>query len=152
MQKNNHKNSTALGNFKNLKVSTQRIFKNKTLGYGVGTILPNTTKYVFRQDLINQDLEMDRTELEINAKRVLIGNIYIPSKMIEQIHVLDRFLDNQEDKAIIILKDFNTQNTLWNKDINQDNKMGISVEKLIQIQDLYVTTDLDHCTKNEVFH
>ena len=129
-----------------------KIFKNKTLGYGVGTILPNTTIYVFRQDLINQDLEMVSTELEINGKRVLIGNIYIPSNMIEQIHVLDRFLDNQEVKAIIILKDFNARNTLWNKDINQDNKMGIAVEKLIQRHDLYVTTDLNHCTKNEVFH
>ena len=129
-----------------------KIFKNKTLGYGVGTILPNTTNYVFRQDLINQDLEMVSTELEINGKRVLIGNIYIPSNMIEQIHVLDRFLDNQEVKAIIILKDFNARNTLWNKDINQDNKMGIAVEKLIQRHDLYVTTDLDHCTENEVFH
>ena len=47
------------------------IFKNKTLEYGVGTFLPNTAKNVFRQDLINQDLEMLWTELEINGKRVL---------------------------------------------------------------------------------
>ena len=44
------------------------IFKNKTLGYGVGTILPNTIKNFFRHDLINQDLEMVWTELEKNAK------------------------------------------------------------------------------------
>ena len=59
------------------------IFKNKTLGYGVGTFPPNTTKNVFRQDLIDQDLEMVWTELEINVKRVLIGNICIPRNKIE---------------------------------------------------------------------
>ena len=79
----------------------------------VGTLLPNTTKNVFRQDLINQGLEMVWTELEINTRRVLIGNIYIPPNKIEQIHVLDRFLEDQRDKAIIILGDFNARNTLW---------------------------------------
>ena len=59
------------------------IFKNKTLGYGVGIFVPNATKNVFRQDLINQDLEMVCTVLEINAKGVLIGNIYIPPNKIE---------------------------------------------------------------------
>ena len=59
------------------------IFKNKTLGYGVGIFVPNVTKNVFRQDLINQDLEMVCTVLEINAKGVLIGNIYIPPNKIE---------------------------------------------------------------------
>ena len=57
---------------------------------------------MFRQDLINQDLEMVWTDLETNAKRVLIGNIYIPPNKIEQIHVLDRFLEDQRDKAVII--------------------------------------------------
>ena len=119
-------------------------FKNKTLGYGVGTFLPSTTKNVFRQDLINQDLEMVWTELEINARRVLIGNIYIPPNKMEQIHVLDRFLEDQRDKAIIILGDFNARNTLWDKHTNQSNKMGIVLEELIQRHSFYVATDLDH--------
>ena len=68
MQETNPNNSTTLGNFKNWKVNMHTIFKNKTLGYGVGTILPNTIKNFFRHDLINQDLEMVWTELEINAK------------------------------------------------------------------------------------
>ena len=84
------------------------------------------------------------TELEINAKRVLIGNIYIPSNKIEQIHVLDRFLEDQIDKAIIILGDFNVRNTLWDKHINQNNKMGIAREELIKRHGFYVAADLDH--------
>ena len=75
LQDTNYNNSTTLGNFKYWKVNMYTIFKNNTLGYGVGTFLPITTKNVFRQDLINLDLEMVWTELEINAKRVLIGNI-----------------------------------------------------------------------------
>ena len=62
------------------------IFKNETL-YVVGTFLPNTTKNVFGQDLINQSFGMVWIELEINAKRVFIGNNYISPNQIEQIHL-----------------------------------------------------------------
>ena len=61
-----------------------------------------------RQDLLNQDLEMVWNKLvEINAKRLLIQNIYISPSKTEQmlVHVLDRFLEDQRDKAIIILGD-----------------------------------------------
>ena len=71
LQETNYDNSISLGNFKNGKVNTHTIFKNKTLGYGVGTFLPNTTRNVFTQDLINQDLEIVWTALEINAKKSL---------------------------------------------------------------------------------
>ena len=45
--------------------------------------------------------------VEINAKRLLIQNIYISPNKTEQmlVHVLDRFLEDQRDKAIIILGD-----------------------------------------------
>ena len=105
LQQTNHNNSITLGNLKTWKVNMHTMFKNKTLRYVVGTILTNTPKNVFRQDLINQDLEMVWSELEINAKRVFIGNIYIPPNKTEQIHVLDRFLEDQGDKAIIIFGD-----------------------------------------------
>ena len=61
-----------------------------------------------RQDLLNQDLEMVWNKLvEINAKRLLIQNIYISPNKTEQmlVHVLDRFLEDQRDQAIIILGD-----------------------------------------------
>ena len=143
LQETNYNNSTTLGNFKNWKVNMHTIFKNKTFGYGVGKFLTNTTKNVFRKDLINQ------TELEINAKRVLIRNIYIPQYKIEQIHVLDKFL---EDQGIIILVDFNAQNNLWGKHINKNKKMGIPLEELIQIHRLYVATVLDHTYQHSPNH
>ena len=45
--------------------------------------------------------------VEINAKRLLIQNIYISPNKTEQmlVHVLDRFLEDQRDKAIIIFGD-----------------------------------------------
>ena len=73
-----------------------------------------------------------------------IGNIYIPPNKIEQIHVLDRFLEDQGDKAIMILGDFNARNTLWGKHTSQNNKMGIALEELVQRHSFYVATDLDH--------
>ena len=39
LQETNHNNSTTLGHFKNWKVNMHTIFKNKILGYGVGTFL-----------------------------------------------------------------------------------------------------------------
>ena len=70
LQETKHSSSATLGNLKNWKVSMDMIFKNNALGYGFLRFLPNTTKNVFRQDLINQDLEMVWTVLKINAKRV----------------------------------------------------------------------------------
>ena len=69
------------------------------------------------------------TEIEINAKRMLIENIPVLPNKIEQL----RFLEGQGEKAIaiIILGDFNMQNTFWDKHINQNNKMGIALEELI---------------------
>ena len=88
------------------------IFKNKILGLDVRTFLPNSNNNIFRQDLINQYLEMVWTELEINAKRVLIVNIYTPPNKIPQINAPDRFLEDQRDQSITILEKFNAQNTL----------------------------------------
>ena len=94
LQETNHNNSMTLGNFKNWTVNMHTVFENKTLEYDVRTFLPNINKNVFRQDLINQDLEMVWTGLGINAKRALIiGNTYIPPNKIEQLDVLNRFLE-----------------------------------------------------------
>ena len=61
------------------------------------------------------------TELEINAKRVLIGNIlFHPTRLDKYNHVLDRFLEDQRDNKFITLGDFHAQNTLRDKHINQE--------------------------------
>ena len=100
LQGTNHSNSTTLGNLKNWKVNMHRIFRNKTLGYGIGTFLPNTTKNVFRQDLINQDLEMVWIELEINAKRVPIVNIIFHQTRLNKYMYLKDFLKTGETRQL----------------------------------------------------
>ena len=64
--------------------------------------------------------------------------------MNKYIYILDWFLEDQRDKAIIILGDFNAWNTFWDNHINQNNKMGTVLDELIQKHGLYVATDLDH--------
>ena len=44
----------------------------------------------------------------------------------------------------LILKDFNARNSLWNKYIDQNKKISIALEELIQRHGLYAATDLDY--------
>ena len=150
LQETNHRNNTLLGNFKTWKVNMHTIYENKTLGYGVGSLFPSHTKNVFRQDLITKDLEMVWSEIEINEKKVLIGNIYIPPNNIEQLHALDKFLENHKDENLIILGDFNARNTLWDIHCNKNNKMGTVLEDLIQRHGLYLATNVDHSYQQTV--
>ena len=48
------------------------ILDQKTLGYGVSTLLPYNMKKVFQDDLIRNDLEIVWNEIHIEGKRVLI--------------------------------------------------------------------------------
>ena len=43
-----------------------------------------------------------------------------------------------------MLGDFNARNTLQDKHINQNNKMGIASEEVVQRYGLFIATDLDH--------
>ena len=50
--KSNHKESKSIGNFKSWKVKIHKNFDQKSLGYGVGTLLPYNMKNVFQENLI----------------------------------------------------------------------------------------------------
>ena len=51
------------------------------MGFGVGTLIPNDIKNVFREDLSNDSLERLWNEIEIQGQKVLIGNLYISPNM-----------------------------------------------------------------------
>ena len=52
-------------------------------------------------DVINQDVEMVWNELEVNAKRVLIGNIYIsPNKILSKYVYLTDFWKTRDIKQL----------------------------------------------------
>ena len=144
LQETNHRTDTLLGNFKTWKVNMHTIHEDKTMGYGVGSLFPNCTKNVYQEDLITKNLEMVWSELEINGKKVLIGNIYAPPKNIEQLHEVDKFLEKQKEENLIILGDFNARNTLCDKYCSKTNKMGTVLEDIIQRHSLYIETNVDH--------
>ena len=52
-------------------------YKEKIMGFGVSTLIPNDIKNVFREDLSNDSLERLWNEIEIQGQKVLIGNLYI---------------------------------------------------------------------------
>ena len=50
------------------------------MGFGVGTLIPNDIKNVFREDFSNHSLKLLWNEIEIQGQQVPIGNVYIPPK------------------------------------------------------------------------
>ena len=86
------------------------IYRNKNSGFGVGTLIPISVKNVFRDDLTNDNLESVLSEMKIEGKVVLIGNIYIAPGNENQLHRLDNELEQHKDKSILL------SNT-WDKNI-----------------------------------
>ena len=66
----------SLGNFKHWKGKMNTIYKSKNTRFGVGTLIPISTKNVFREDYTN-DLDKIWNEMNIQNIDVLIGNIYV---------------------------------------------------------------------------
>ena len=57
LQETNYKDENLLGNFKHWKVRMHIVFfKNKSLRFGVGTLLPPSVKNVFKDNLSRDDL------------------------------------------------------------------------------------------------
>ena len=45
------------------------VFKDKSLGFGVGTLIPPSVKNVFRDDLIRDDLEIVWNEIKTEGEK-----------------------------------------------------------------------------------
>ena len=75
-------------------------YKEKIMGFGVGTLIPNDIKNVFREDLSNVSLEPLWNEIEIQGQKVLIGNLYISPNMESHLHLLNKELKKHKEKKI----------------------------------------------------
>ena len=144
LQETNHKDETKICGFKNWKSKLHTVFDSKTLGYGVGTFIMPNLKSVFRQDLIMENLEMIWNEIDIDNKKILIGNIYVPPNNVDQLHKLDNILEKLKDQRLIIVGDFNARNKMWDKHSKINTKLGIILEDIIQHHGLYIATNVDH--------
>ena len=78
LQETNFKQNKTLGPFKHRKNKMFTHYKEKTMGFRVGTLIPNDIKNVFREDFSNDSLELLWNEIEIQGQQVFIGNVYIP--------------------------------------------------------------------------
>ena len=70
-------------------------FQNKTMGFGVGALVSSTQKNVFREDL-SHNLEIIQNEMQIQGKKTLVGNIYIPPGNENHLHILDMELEKHK--------------------------------------------------------
>ena len=77
LQETKYKEGNLLGNFKHWNVRMHTFFKNKSLGFGVGALLPPSVKNVFRDYLIRDDLEIVWNEIKTEELNVLVGNINV---------------------------------------------------------------------------
>ena len=98
VQQTNYTAEKTLGKFKHSKTNMHTIYKNKNRGFGVGTLIPRSVKNAFKDDIKNGNLESVWSEMKIEEKIVLIGNIYITPVNENQLHRLDNELEQYKDK------------------------------------------------------
>ena len=98
LQETNFTQNKTLGPFKQWKNKMFTHYKEKTMGFGVGTLIPNDIKNVFREDFSNDSLELLWNEIEIQGQQVLIGNAYIPPNMQCHLHLLNKELEKHRGK------------------------------------------------------
>ena len=101
------------------------ILDQKTLGYGVSTLLTYNMKKVFQDDLIRNDLEIVWNEIHIEGKRVLILNIYVSSKNVDQLYILNEVLQKLRSKDLMMTRDINARNSMWQKHCKSSCKLGV---------------------------
>ena len=148
LQETNYTAHKPLGNFKHWKNKFHTTYTNKNAGVRVGTLIPISTKNVFRDDYTSKNLEMIWNQISIQNKDVLIGNIYITSGNENQLQILDKELEKHQGKNIIILLgDFNSRSNTWDKNIQQSSKMGQLLEDIINRHGFYIATELPYTFK-----
>ena len=85
--------------------------------------------------------------MKIEGKVVLIGNIYIAPGNENQLHHLDNELEQHKDKSILLVGDFNSRSNTWDKYFRQSNKMGKTLEDIINRHGLNIATDAPYTFK-----
>ena len=85
--------------------------------------------------------------MKTEGKVVLIGNIYIAPGNENQLHHLDNELEQHKDKSILLVGDFNSCSNTWDKNIRQSNKMGKTLEDIINRHGLNIATDAPYTFK-----
>ena len=118
-------------------------FRNKAVGFGVGTIVSSAQKNVFRNDLSRKDLEIIWNEMQIKGEKTLVENIYIPPGNENHLHILDMELKKHKSENIVLIGDFNSRNKIWDRNANNNSRMGFILEDSINRYGFYIATSTD---------
>ena len=57
-------------------------------------------------------------------------------------------LEKQKGKNILLIGDFNSRNKTWDRNANNNSRMGLILEDIINRHGLYITTNTDLLTNN----
>ena len=109
----------------------------------MGTLVSSGQKYIFLDDLSHKDLEIKWNKMQIQGKKTLVGNIYIPPGNENHLHILDIEMEKHKGENILLTGDFNSRNKKWNANANNNSKVGLICEDIINCHGLYIATNTD---------
>ena len=90
------------------------------------------------------DQDIVRNEIKKKRKKVLAENIYVPPNSEEQLHTLDKVLESFKNEIIIFLGGFNARNSVWDKHVKQNIKLGAILGDVIQRLSIYIALNVNH--------
>ena len=144
LQETNFTSGKSLAYFKYWKTKMFRNFQNKVMSFGVGTLVSSAQKNVFREDLSHKDVEIIWNEMQIQGKKNLqeISTFHLEMK-ITSIFIIWNWQNKGEN--ILLIGNFNSRNKTWDRNANNNSRMGRILEDIINRHGLYITTNTD-CT------
>ena len=133
----------SLAYFKHWKTRTFTNFRNKAMGFGIGTLVLSAQKNVFRDDLSRKDLEIIWNEIQIQGGKSYVGNIYILPGNENHLHILDTELEKHKGENILLIGDFNNGNKIRDRNASNNSRMGLILEDIINRHGLCFATITD---------
>ena len=133
-----------LAYFKHWNTRVFTNFQNKTMGFGVGALASSTQKNVFRDDLSRKDLEIIWiNEMQTQGEKRLLDISTFHLEMKITSIFLDMELEKYKDENILQIGDFSSRNKIWDGNANNNSRMGLILEDIINRHGLYIATNTD---------
>ena len=143
LQETNYTEGKYLTYFKHWKARMFTNFRNKAMGFGVETLV-SRAQIFFWETTLTQGPK-DHMEQNANTReKTLVGNIYIPPRNENHLHILDMGLEKHKGENILLIGDFNSRNKIWGTNANNNSRMGLILEDIINPNGLYITTNIDY--------
>ena len=103
------------------------------MGFGVRTSVSSAVKNVFTDNLSRKNFEILWNEMQMQGKKILVGNIYIPPGNENHLHIQDMELEKQKGENIPLIGDFSSRNKIWDKNANDNSRMDPNLKTLLTV-------------------